>query len=273
MKSILVHIDASPRAAVRLLLAQRIAHQHAARLTALYGVTPSLLSNPWAAGEGMAPAAAMAAELDREQRQRARSLVQQATAGGLIEWVDAGEAPYGALLQHLPYHDLLVLGQTDSRDTLTGALPPALVPSALADGGLPALVVPSAGAFDQLGSRVLIAWKPTREATRAVHAAVPFLRAAAQVDVALRPEGGDSTLDHGAALSRWLRLQGVTAPVRLHTLGPAEVGESLLSLAADTGAGLLVMGCYGHGRAREWVLGGASRTVLASMTLPVLMAH
>jgi nucleotide-binding universal stress UspA family protein len=47
----------------------------------------------------------------------------------------------------------------------------------------------------------------------------------------------------------------------------------LLSEAADRGADLLVMGCYGHGRAREWVLGGATRTILQSMTLPVLMAH
>jgi nucleotide-binding universal stress UspA family protein len=54
---------------------------------------------------------------------------------------------------------------------------------------------------------------------------------------------------------------------------PESVGDALLSLAADTSADLLVMGCYGHTRAREWVLGGATRTVLKSMTLPVLMAH
>jgi nucleotide-binding universal stress UspA family protein len=51
------------------------------------------------------------------------------------------------------------------------------------------------------------------------------------------------------------------------------VGEQLLSLAADEQSQLLVMGCYGHGRAREWVLGGVSRTVIASMTIPVLMSH
>ena len=54
---------------------------------------------------------------------------------------------------------------------------------------------------------------------------------------------------------------------------PAEIGELLLSRCADLSADLLVMGCYGHSRAREWVLGGTSRTVLHSMTLPVLMAH
>jgi nucleotide-binding universal stress UspA family protein len=58
-----------------------------------------------------------------------------------------------------------------------------------------------------------------------------------------------------------------------HRLGSGELGEALLSLAADTNAGLLVMGCHGHGRAREWVLGGASRMVLASMTVLVLMVH
>ena len=54
---------------------------------------------------------------------------------------------------------------------------------------------------------------------------------------------------------------------------PAELGELLLSRASDFDADLLVMGCYGHTRAREWLLGGVSRTVLQSMTLPGLMAH
>ena len=54
---------------------------------------------------------------------------------------------------------------------------------------------------------------------------------------------------------------------------PAELGEFLLSRTADLSADLLVMGCYGHSRTREWVLGGTSRTLLAAMTLPVLMAH
>lgn len=54
---------------------------------------------------------------------------------------------------------------------------------------------------------------------------------------------------------------------------PAALGDRLLSHVADAGADLLVMGCYGRSRAREWVLGGVSRTVLASMTVPVLLAH
>ena len=65
----------------------------------------------------------------------------------------------------------------------------------------------------------------------------------------------------------------VGAPLMRHTLAPLDAGDALLSLAGELGVGLLVMGCYGHSRTREWVLGGASRTVMESMTLPVLMAH
>jgi nucleotide-binding universal stress UspA family protein len=54
---------------------------------------------------------------------------------------------------------------------------------------------------------------------------------------------------------------------------PASIGDALLSLVADTSADLLVMGCYGHSRAREWMLGGATRAILKSMTVSVLMAH
>ena len=75
------------------------------------------------------------------------------------------------------------------------------------------------------------------------------------------------------SLQEYLTAQGITAT--LHQGGPerGNAGENLLSQASDLGADLLVMGCYGHSRAREWVFGGATRTILESMTLPVLMVH
>ncbi len=273
MKSILVHIDASPRCAVRLGIAQALGGQHGAVVTGLYGVLPSLIAMPLAAAEGMVTAAALLAELDSEQRARARALFESASSQRSMSWVDGGESPYWRLMQHAPYADLLVLGQTDAGDALTGALPPELVPTAISDSGRPTLIVPFAGAFEAGASRVLIAWKPTREAARALSAALPWLRLASQVHVATRPEEAQAGFDHTAALRHWLQVQGVEADPQLHSLGPGDIGESLLSLAADTSADLLVMGCYGHSRSREWVLGGASRSVLRSMTLPVLMAH
>jgi nucleotide-binding universal stress UspA family protein len=74
-------------------------------------------------------------------------------------------------------------------------------------------------------------------------------------------------------LTRYLTQHGVTATMHWYGPGPRDVGSNLLSLAADLGSDLLVLGCYGHTRAREFILGGTTKTVLKSMTLPVLMAH
>ena len=103
----------------------------------------------------------------------------------------------------------------------------------------------------------------------ALASALPLLQSAEHVHVACwgRPASGT------APVLAYLQQHGVSA--QLHHYGEAtpDIGELLLSLASDLDAGMLVMGCYGHSRAREWVLGGVSRTVLSSMTLPVLTSH
>ena len=273
MKSIVVHLDASPRAAVRLALAQRLACRHGAELSVLYGVQPAVMATPLAA-EGLIASAPFLEKIDREQRARARATFDGASGqGGKPIWIDGGLDPYRQLLQRALYADLIVLGQVDDHDSLTGALPPDLVCASIIDSGKPTLVVPFAGQFEALAGRVLLAWKPTREAARAVAAALPWLHLAKTLHIATRREVDEDEVDHAAALTHWLKVQGVAAAVRTHGLGPGDIGEELLSLAADTGAELLVMGCYGHSRVREWVLGGASRSILRAMSLPVLMAH
>ena len=108
----------------------------------------------------------------------------------------------------------------------------------------------------------------------ALYAALPFLQSAERVILALWADPGDGEdAATGPDIELALRRHGVNVIVQREVASAREVGELLLSKAADLGADLLVMGCYGHGRAREWVLGGASRTVLQSMTVPVLMAH
>ncbi|HEX9326954.1 MAG TPA: universal stress protein, partial [Reyranella sp.] len=76
-----------------------------------------------------------------------------------------------------------------------------------------------------------------------------------------------------AGVARWLARHGVKAVVQRDTAADSDVGGVILSRAADHDADLIVMGLYGHSRMREWVLGGASRTLLASMTVPLLVAH
>ena len=117
---------------------------------------------------------------------------------------------------------------------------------------------------------VFVAWKESREAARALAAALPILCKAHTVQVALDKAGGAYT----DLLPQYLQRHGVQAQYQTMAADAgSHAGELMLSMAADCNADLMVMGCYGHSRGRELVLGGASRTVLQSMTLPVLMAH
>jgi nucleotide-binding universal stress UspA family protein len=220
--------------------------------------------------------------IDDDKRQRAWEAVAAAMTrspedGPVASWTEVVDAPVvGAFAGQALYADLLVLGQQDPAAAWSFDVPPDFVESVLAASGRPALVVPYAGRFTTAGDRVVIAWKPTPEAARAVAAAIPILQQAARVHV-VSWQGGDaddaSVRGPRLDLQGYLRRHGVQAQWHRNGEEPPQLGELLLSRVSELEADLLVMGCYGHSRAREWVLGGASRTVLRSMTLPVLMAH
>jgi nucleotide-binding universal stress UspA family protein len=171
------------------------------------------------------------------------------------------------------YADLLVLGQHHP-SIAPGTAPPAgFVESALIDTGK-ALIVPHTGSFQAIGHEVLIGWNATPQAAHAVAAALPWLRGARHVHVlesaqASSRRGSSDELD----IAQYLHGHAVSATLHGDGRAEADAGDALLSLASDVGADLLVMGCYGHSRARELMLGGATRIVLQTMTLPVLMAH
>lgn len=168
--------------------------------------------------------------------------------------------------------DLMVLAQPD-HGRASGAVPIDFNESVLQASGRPAVIVPAVGEVPPAFENVAIAWKPGRECARAVQAALPLLRQARQVQVLAWSPPGESTA--GLDLVGYLRLHNVQAHMvwREHLEEPSALGELLLSECFDMDAHLLVMGCYSRSRAREWVLGGVSRTILRSMTLPVLMSH
>jgi nucleotide-binding universal stress UspA family protein len=109
-----------------------------------------------------------------------------------------------------------------------------------------------------------------------VHDALPFMRTAKSTTI-LSINGvhkGEPERLFGADIATVIARHGVPVKVDCIEAGPgASVGDVLLSHVADSGADLLVMGAYGHARWRELVLGGATRTILRSMTVPVLMSH
>ena len=123
---------------------------------------------------------------------------------------------------------------------------------------------------------MLVAWNASRAATRAINDAMPLLAGAETVTVLCVDPDEDSRA-HGEVpgmdIAAHLARHGVKASVESTVSGGIGVGNALLSRASDIGADLLVMGAYGHTRVRELLLGGATRTILKSMTLPVLMAH
>lgn len=273
LQQLLVHADASPQFAQRLEFAGRLAARHGAGITALYASPSASEALPVAYGiPGLA--------VERENQQdtelaRARSVFKQLKPAGLrATWEEIHEFPLApAFAQRALYADLLVLGQHGPGEGWSTLMPADFPETVIALSGRPALVLPYTSARPGLPGNVLIAWKPTRGAARAVSAALPLLRQASAVHVLSWGADAAGTAGEGPTILSYLQAHDVQATWQREAVEPENLGELLLSRAFDLQADLLVMGCYGHTRAHEWVLGGASRTVLKSMTLPVLMAH
>ncbi len=137
-------------------------------------------------------------------------------------------------------------------------------------------MIPYTGTYPRIGRRVLVAWNASREATRAVTDAMPFLEHAGLVTV-LTANARTTDMGHGdlpgADIALHLARHGVRAEAAPTHSGDVDVGEWLLSRAADLEVDLMVMGAYGHSRLRELVMGGATRSILQHMTVPVLFSH
>ncbi len=269
--SILLHLDTSDRTVERIKLARQLAETFDAQVTAQPCVLSALMRYPFTI-EAVADVIDVMQQIDKAARDKMHDTLLAHSAGSpRMRWSEPeGEGAWGFARRAL-YADLLVLGQRDARDPADAELPTDFLPIVLVQSGRPALVLPYAGPIGPIGGNVLVAWKETREAARAVTAALPWLRRAAQVHLAAYGEEAQASLWRQ---QNYLQAQGVAAATQ-HPGGDNEedVGNKLLSLAADLGSDLLVMGCYGHSRAREWVLGGATLSIFQTMTLPVLMSH
>lgn len=274
-RTFLLHLDDVPLGRSRLEAVHRLATEQGARIEVLYAVMPLLMQYPFALDAGGMAAGPLAA-CQADARDAAKAAFDSAClAAGLadLEWRETHDDPVRGFRHHAWAADLMVLSQHDPRAANPSGVPPDFVASVLVETGKPGLVLPYVGVAPGFGQNVLVAWKPTPESARALTAALPILQRARGVHVASWDESGDSGSEVALHAVQFLQRHGITATVHLGGRPTRDLGELLLSRAADLQADLLVMGCYGHGRAREWVLGGVSRTVLQSMTLPVLMVH
>ena len=280
LKDILVHLDTTPRSAVRMELAARLALQHGAHLTGIHVIDIPSANYFYGAAMPFVPAnPEEIVDRIRAEAQEAAAPVEVAFRDCLRrtgiegEWRMVEGAPAATVALHARYADLTVVGQPN-RDEPDDA--DAVTVTTVMTAGRPVLAVPFAGEFPTVGERVLVAWNASREAARALNDALPLLINAKQVTVlAINPQRGVVGLGDvpAADIALHLARHGLKAEAAHTVARDIADGEALLSYAADIGADLIVAGAYGHSRARELVFGGVTRTLIAEMTAPVLLSH
>ncbi len=167
--------------------------------------------------------------------------------------------------------DLSIVGQAEPE---TSAVEDIIAEAALFESGRPVIVVPYIQKGPLKLDRVMLCWDGSRAAARAIADAMPLLERAGRVEVVIvANERGKQDEIEGADMGTHLARHGLDVEVKRTTLGGIDVADVILSHAADAGSDFIVMGGYGHSRLREFVLGGVTRSIFRSMTIPVLMSH
>lgn len=214
----------------------------------------------------------------REDSVRLEKFASEKLAGAPHPWsataVSAQMVALNGLVAHRTrFSDLVVLprpyGEGRGHDC------EAITEAAMFEGDVPVLIQPDGTDFPQEINTVMIGWNESNEALRAVRAALPFLKQAENVNIAIvdPPQHGPERSDPGGSLSQMLSRHGVRPEVSVLSKTLPRVCDVLLRHASDIGADMIVMGAYSHSRFRESILGGATRHILELAEVPVLMAH
>jgi len=275
-KTILVHVDDAPEAPERIAFAAQLANAQAAHLVGMAQTGISrFIREATLPGVELGDLTPLFEELRESAGQRGRqfdALMRQAGVASFEHRIQ-DEEPGLALAVQALYADLVIVGRAGHKaPDLSGI---AGIPEYVAiNSPSPVLVLPHIGTYAPTFERVMVAWNASPEAARAVRLAMPLLARAREVELAVFEEESSSARspEDAASLAQFLARHGVSVNVSRHQ-ARGEVGNALLVLAEDRKIDLLVMGCYGHSRYREILLGGVSRTVLRRLPLPVLLAH
>lgn len=273
-KTILVHVDDTPETPDRVTYAAQLANAQGAHLV---GMTQTGISRfirettlPGVELGDLTPLFASLREAAGQRAAQFDALAQQAGVASFSHRID-DEEPGLALALRALYADLVIVGRT-AHDA-PGIAGIAGIPEYVAlNSPSPVLVLPHQP--PRAPERVMVAWNASPEAARAVRLALPLLVRAKQVELAVFDEESSSVRspEDAADMAQFLARHGVAVEIcRHHPRGA--VGNALLVRAEDLMIDLLVMGCYGHSRYREILLGGVSRTVLRRLSTPVLLAH
>ena len=256
-KDILVYLDPTPDAQVRLKVATALARLHGARLTGMEACAPEAFEGGWFDRATSLP------DMFGEEVKLAGI---EGRYSAIDRWAAAGRHEYAH------YFDLIVASQPEFEARKLVA--PGIPEDVLLAGGAPMLLLPYGWKLGPIGARVLIAWKSSREAARAVHDAMPFLTRAGKVTAFTFGPELDGLGEEPASLIDHLGRHGVAVePSRWPDSGElSPVGALFASLEAQE-ADLVVAGAYGHARWVEGLFGGATHDLVRQPSLPVLLSH
>lgn len=277
-KSLLAFADDSDASALRLETAIAMADRHGAHLSVCalseqpayyYGVGTEVAADVYL--QDVERARAVAAEVAGAARAR---LAGSGHEGGVRSATGTPVAISEIAGRHARYADLSLVGQPfdSAQETLLNRV----LEGVLFNAGRPFVMVPREWPGTGFGGRVMIAWAPCKEATRAVSDAMPFIEAAEKVHIALvDPDTGEDAHgdEPGADLAATLARHRVEVAVDPLPSGGRSVAGRLLVHATDCDASLIVMGGYGHWRLRETLFGGVTRDMIRQSTVPILLAH
>ena len=270
-KTILVHLDVDVPPVPRLSFAWDIARRFNAKLIGFCAAEPHMLVPGDMDGTAVVDAAErQVEEIEALQKTRKAEFDKLAGAGDRASWRSEIGEPARLLALHSRAADLVVTGQpldwaSNHRTVDLGEL--------LLSSGRPILVA-HRDYRPMVAENILVAWKDTREARRAVVDAMPFLVEARQVLVATADEGDraiarDSTADVVSFLAR----HGVKARSQVLDVGRGDTPEALLQASVEIGADLIISGGYGHSRLREWAFGGVTRQLLQDASINRLISN
>ncbi len=278
IKTVLVTLNQIKRTQTLLDAARKLATDHDAHLLGVY-VIPAVRVYP-AMSVHVTPEI-MDAQRNfylQEANNAKTAFEHMVSANGLLgEWRQVDSATPNladAVLEHAFQADMIVCSQANEND-LDG-VEADFVERLIMESGRPVLVMPFAGAFPDFGKNVMCGWNSTRESARAIFDALPLLeRADTTRLVWVDPQSDPDRAGNipGSEMAATLSRHGVDVIAEAMPTSGIGAGNALLNRAADIGADLLVMGAYGHSRMREFVFGGATRSLLGHMTLPTLLSH
>jgi nucleotide-binding universal stress UspA family protein len=261
IKDILLHLDESSSCEHRIDVALSVAKSHLASLTGLSILTHNYYQSQHQHAE------------DKLAKLKLLLETKASKIGVPAEWrsiesnvVGIGQGEMLTGFSHCS--DLVIVGQEARRKSRVNGLVERLALGA----GRPILVVPAVGTFPVVGKRVLIAWRSGREAARAVHDAVPFLKLAEQVTLlSVATEEADQNPWNG--ILEHLQHHGINARTELRSATSIPPADNLLNHVCDGGFDLLVMGAFSALSRRGAQLGPVAAQILREMTVPVLMSH